>query len=68
MNQKEEKWAIFWCDLISPIIFGEIKKGEISKFLKEIAEKEVVFPDGEVKKALPFHFKKETQEIPQGRF
>ena len=50
MNQKDEKWAIFWCDLLSPIIFGEIEKEATLKFLIKTAQTEVVFPNGEVKK------------------
>lgn len=50
MNRKEEKWAIFWCNLLNPIIFGEIEEDETHQFLIKIAKIEVVFPDGRVKK------------------
>ncbi|MCP4153741.1 MAG: DDE-type integrase/transposase/recombinase [bacterium] len=50
MNIEQEKWAIFWCDLLSPIIYGEIEPEETNRKLKKIASTKVVFPNGRVKK------------------
>jgi hypothetical protein len=46
MHLQEEKWAIFWCDLLKPIIFEEIEEEGIHQFLQKTAQTPVVFPDG----------------------
>jgi len=51
MNKKQEKWAIFWCDLLSPIIYEQIEASEINRFLKAKAKEQIQFPDGRVGKA-----------------
>ncbi|MCF6249577.1 MAG: DDE-type integrase/transposase/recombinase [Desulfobacula sp.] len=50
MKQKQEKWAIFWCDLLSPIIYSEIHLEQTHQNLRELSSKAVLFPDGELKK------------------
>jgi transposase InsO family protein len=50
MRKNNEKWAIFWCDLLKPIIFKEIDGRSVNKFLKELSLKEHRFPDGTYKK------------------
>lgn len=65
MNQKEEKWAIFWCDLLSPIIYA---RGEPEQTLKQIADTEVVFPDGKVKKPSLSTLKRKLKKYQQGGF
>ncbi|MCU0614197.1 MAG: hypothetical protein MUD09_03835 [Desulfobacterales bacterium] len=51
MNKKQEKWAIFWCDLLSPIIYEQIEAEEINRYLKAKAQQDLQFPDGRVGKA-----------------
>jgi putative transposase len=46
MTDKDERWALFWCGLLHPVIFGELAKGEKHAILRKISEIEVVFPDG----------------------
>lgn len=46
MKQKDEKWAVFWCGLLHPVLFEEIDAAETNQYLKSLAKKEVVFPDG----------------------
>ena len=48
MDKEQEKWAIFWCDLLSPVIYGDIEAGLINPFLKATANKQIVFPDGRI--------------------
>lgn len=50
MNKEEERWAIFWCTILSPLIYGEINQQETNRFLKELSKKEVSFPDGSFKR------------------
>jgi transposase InsO family protein len=46
MKQKQEKWALFWCDLLRPALFDEVEPEAVQDFLKELAENERVFPNG----------------------
>jgi len=46
MTAKDEKWAVFWCGLLHPLLFEEIDASETNPYLKRLAQKEVVFPDG----------------------
>jgi len=48
LDRKQEKWAIFWCDLLSPIIYGEIDKEATNQFLKDLSQKSIRFPDGQI--------------------
>ena len=48
MKPKDEKWAVFWCGLLHPILFEEIDASETNQYLKKLAQEEVVFPDGRV--------------------
>lgn len=50
MNQRDERWAVFWCGLLHPVLFEEIDAAETNPFLKRLAQKEVTFPDGRVGK------------------
>ena len=50
MDKDQEKWAIFWCDLLKPLIFGEIEAEATNRFLKQLAQKEALFPDGRIAK------------------
>lgn len=50
MKSKDEKWALFWCNLLHPVIFGEIEKEQTNRFLKKLCLQEVVFPNGKRKK------------------
>ena len=51
MRKKDEQWALFWCSLLRPVLF-EHGRREVStyRFLKELSQKEVVFPDGTVRR------------------
>lgn len=50
MDPKNEQLAVFWCDLLRPIIYSEIPPEETNKFLKNLAQEPVVYPDGKCKK------------------
>jgi len=50
MKQKDEKWALFWCDLLHPVLFDDVEPEAIQEFLKELSGKEMVFPGGRVGK------------------
>lgn len=46
MNEKDQQWAIFWCTLLRPLLFGEVEKAKTNQFLKRLTQKESLFPDG----------------------
>jgi putative transposase len=50
MKQKDEKWSLFWCDLLHPVLFDEVEQENVQDFLKELAQKELVFPGGRIGK------------------
>lgn len=50
MTERDEKWALFWCGLLHPVIFGDLNRGEKHALLVEISERQVLFPDGTTKK------------------
>lgn len=37
MKQKDERWALFWCDLLRPVLFDEVEPEQIQGFLKELS-------------------------------
>jgi transposase InsO family protein len=46
LDKDQEKWAIFWCDLLSPVIYGDIEPELTNRFLKATANEKILFPDG----------------------
>jgi hypothetical protein len=46
MKAKDEKWAVFWCGLLRPVIFGEVAAKEVHAHLRSLSQQECVFPDG----------------------
>lgn len=50
MDKWQEKRAIFWCDLLSPVIYGEVEPEAINQFLKNLTNREIRFPDGRIAK------------------
>jgi len=50
MDPKNEQLAVFWCDLLRPIIYSEISPEETNRYLKNLAQDPVVYPDGKCKK------------------
>lgn len=50
MDPKNEQLAVFWCDLLRPIIYSEIPPEETNGYLRNLAQEPVVYPDGKCKK------------------
>ncbi len=46
MKSKDQQWAIFWCTLLRPVLFGEVEKAQTNHYLKRLTKKEFLFPDG----------------------
>lgn len=49
-QDRQEKWAIFWCSLLSPLLYGDIPPEETGRFLRQLADTEHEFPDGTCRK------------------
>ena len=48
LDKEQEKWAIFWCDLLTPVIYGEIEPEATNQFLKQKAKQTLRYPDGRI--------------------
>ena len=46
MDKEQEKWAIFWCELLTPVIYEEIEPELTNRFLRVLAKTKIRFPDG----------------------
>ena len=46
MDKEQEKWAIFWCELLTPVIYDEIEPELTNRFLKLLSKRKIHFPDG----------------------
>ncbi len=68
METKNEKWAIFWCSLLHPILFEEIQKGETYRYLKKLSGTEYRFPNGELKKPSLSTLKRKLKYYREGGF
>ena len=68
MDKKQEKWAIFWCDLLSPIIYEKIEPEKTHQFLKTLTKQPVRFPDGHIKKASLSTLKRKLKKYRAGGF
>lgn len=68
MDKKQEKWAIFWCDLLSPLIYDEIDKEATNRFLKDLAENPIRFPDGRIAKPSVSTLRRKLNRYRQGGF
>lgn len=68
MDKEQEKWAIFWCDLLSPVIYGEIEPELTNRFLKQIAVKDLRFPDGRTGKPSLSTLKRRLKKYRAGGF
>jgi len=46
----DEQWAVFWCSLLPPVLFGETDRAQANQFLKQWSQQQRLFPDGVRKK------------------
>lgn len=68
MDKKQEKWAIFWCDLLSPLIYDDIEPEATNRFLKTLADKPICFPDGRIEKPSLSTLRRKLNRYRQGGF
>jgi len=68
MNKEQEKWAIFWCDLLSPVIYGQIEPEETNWFLKQKAKEPIRYPDGHIGKPSISTLRRKLKRYQKGGF
>ncbi|MCP4991027.1 MAG: transposase, partial [Colwellia sp.] len=68
MKKQDEKWGLFWCKLLDPIIFGEIGKADINKYLKKLSQEEVFYPNGKRKRPSLSTLRRKYNKYTQGGF
>lgn len=68
MKSKDEKNGLFWCNVLHPVIFGEIEKGAINRYLKSLCQKEHSFPDGRRKKVTLSTLRRKLNKYLSGGF
>lgn len=68
MRSKDEGWALFWCELLHPVIFEEIEEAEVNRYLKSLCETEYLFPDGSRKKPTLSTLRRKLNQYRQGGF
>jgi len=50
MENREQKWQLFWCRLLYPVIFEDPEGKKVTEYLRGLSKQEVTFPDGKSKK------------------
>ena len=68
MTEQDQQWALFWCHVLHPVIFGEVEAREVNAFLRQLAQQERVFPDGQCKKPSYSTLKRKLKLYREGGF
>lgn len=68
MTEKDEQWALFWCHLLHPVIFEEVESKQVNRWLKDLAQRECVFPDGRRKRPSLSTLKRKLKRYREGGF
>jgi transposase InsO family protein len=50
MNARQEDEAVFWCGLLTSVLFEKLEKGAERRRLRELSQQEAIFPDGRRRK------------------
>jgi len=68
MNANDESWALFWCSLLAPVLFGEVESKDTGRFLRSLAEKDCLYPDGQRKKPSVSTLRRKLKAYRKGGF
>jgi len=66
VTERDEQWAVFWCSLLRPILFGEIGAKDVHRHLKALAQEAFLFPDGRRKRPSLSTLKRKLRQYRQG--
>lgn len=67
MSCNEDDWAVFWCNLLGPILLDNIEPGERRRFLKHLSQQEVLLPNGVRKRISLSTLRRRVREFRQRR-
>jgi len=51
VRRQDEEWAVFWCSILHPVLFGDVDPADRQRILKALAQEERLFPNGVRRKA-----------------
>jgi transposase InsO family protein len=68
MNAKQEEEAVFWCALLTPVLFGQPDAAEERRHLRRLSNQEVIFPNGRKGKPSLSTLKRKLKKYRQGGF
>ena len=68
MNGRQEDEAVFWCGLLSSVLFEKLEPGEQRQRLRELAQQEVVFPGGRKRQPSLSTLKRKLKKYRHGGF
>jgi putative transposase len=68
MNAREEDEAVFWCGLLTSVLFEKLEKGEERRRLGELSRQEAVFPGGGKRKPSLSTLKRKLKKYRAGGF
>lgn len=59
---------MFWCSLLGPVLYGEIDARDVNRFLKKLATREFLFPDGKRRRPSVSTLRRKLRQYRQGGF
>ncbi len=68
MRRQDEEWAVFWCSVLQPVLFGDVDPADTQRLLKELAQQERVFPNGVRKKPSLSTLRRKLRQYRQSGF
>jgi len=68
MNARQEDEAVFWCGLLSSVLFEKLEKAEERRRLRALSQEAVVFPGGAKRKPSLSTLKRKLKKYRHGGF
>ena len=65
-DERDESWAVFWCALLEPVLFGEVSPQETHRFLRQLSRVPRHFPDGTTRRPSLSTLKRKLKCFRQG--
>jgi transposase InsO family protein len=67
-QDQQERWAVFWCSLLGPLLYEEIPPEQAGEFLRGLSQQEHDFPDGARRKPSRATLWRKWKKYRQGGF
>ena len=68
MNARQEDEAVFWCGLLTSVLFEKLEKGEERRRLRELSQQEAMFPNGRRRQPSLSTLKRKLKKYRHGGF